>query len=70
MKETVCTLTGILGSGLCLLFGGWDAAMMALTVGSEAHTYSGVSPTTAWHTVSLSLRASSWPIMPTVMLLR
>ena len=32
MKETVCTLTGILGSGLCLLFGGWDAAMMALTV--------------------------------------
>ena len=21
MKETVCTLTGILGSGLCLLFG-------------------------------------------------
>ena len=32
MKETVCTLTGILGSGLCLLFGSWDAAMMALTV--------------------------------------
>ena len=32
MNETVCPLTGILGSGLCLLFGGWDAAMMALTV--------------------------------------
>lgn len=32
MKETFCTLCGVLGSALCWAFGGWDAAMMALTV--------------------------------------
>ena len=32
MKEGICTLTGILGAGLCWAFGGWDAAMAALLV--------------------------------------
>lgn len=32
MKETLCTITGILGSALCWAFGGWDAAMAALIV--------------------------------------
>lgn len=32
MKETLCTLTGLLGSALCWAFGGWDSAMMALTI--------------------------------------
>lgn len=32
MKETVCTIFGILGSILSAAFGGWDAAMMALLV--------------------------------------
>ena len=32
MKETLCTLTGVLGSALCWAFGGWDSAMVALTV--------------------------------------
>lgn len=30
MKETLCTLFGVLGSALCWAFGGWDAAMAAL----------------------------------------
>ena len=32
MKETICTLFGLLGSALCWAFGGWDAALIALTV--------------------------------------
>ena len=32
MKETVCTILGVLGSILSAAFGGWDAAMMALLV--------------------------------------
>lgn len=32
MKESVCTVFGLVGSGLCWAFGGWDAALMALTV--------------------------------------
>ncbi len=32
MKETFCTILGLLGSALCWVFGGWDASLMALTV--------------------------------------
>ena len=32
MKETLCTIFGVLGSGLCWAFGGWDAALMALVI--------------------------------------
>ena len=32
MKQTLCTALGILGSALAAAFGGWDAAMAALTV--------------------------------------
>lgn len=32
MKETLCTTLGILGSGLCWAFGGWDAALTALVI--------------------------------------
>lgn len=32
MKETVCTVLGVLGSAVCWAFGGWDAAMAALVV--------------------------------------
>ena len=32
MKETFCTLFGLLGSALCWAFGGWDAAMTALVI--------------------------------------
>ena len=32
MKERICTLAGLAGSAIAAAFGGWDAAMMALTV--------------------------------------
>ncbi len=32
MKETLCTVLGVLGSILSAAFGGWDAAMVALLV--------------------------------------
>lgn len=32
MKETVCTVLGMVGSFICWAFGGWDAAMAALIV--------------------------------------
>lgn len=32
MKETICTVFGLMGSALCWAFGGWDAALVALTV--------------------------------------
>ena len=32
MKETFCTVLGMLGSALCWAFGGWDAAMAALLI--------------------------------------
>lgn len=30
MKETVCTVLGLIGSAFCWAFGGWDAAIAAL----------------------------------------
>lgn len=32
MKESICTVLGILGAGIAWAFGGWDAAMAALLV--------------------------------------
>ena len=32
MKETACTLVGIIGSAFCWAFGGWDSALAALMV--------------------------------------
>ena len=32
MKETACTLIGLIGSAFCWAFGGWDASLAALTV--------------------------------------
>lgn len=32
MKETVCTVLGVVGGGIAWAFGGWDAAMAALLV--------------------------------------
>ena len=30
MKETICAMIGVMGSGLAALFGGWDAAIVTL----------------------------------------
>lgn len=32
MKESICTVLGMIGAGIAAAFGGWDAALMALTV--------------------------------------
>ena len=32
MKETACTILGLIGSACCWAFGGWDSALAALTV--------------------------------------
>ena len=32
MKETLCTILGLLGSALCWAFGGWDAALSSLII--------------------------------------
>ena len=32
MKETVCTILGLVGSAVCWAFGGWDAAISALLI--------------------------------------
>ena len=32
MKETACTVFGLIGSALCWAFGGWDSALAALIV--------------------------------------
>ena len=32
MKQTFCTLFGLLGSALCWAFGGWDSALLALVI--------------------------------------
>lgn len=32
MKDTACTIIGLIGSAFCWAFGGWDSALAALTV--------------------------------------
>lgn len=32
MKQTICTVFGVIGSFLAAAFGGWDAALMALMI--------------------------------------
>lgn len=41
MKEKLCTLLGILGGGAAWVFGGWDAALLALLVCMAADYVSG-----------------------------
>ena len=40
MKETICTIAGVVGSFIAGLFGGWDASMVTLLLimGVDAHT--------------------------------
>ena len=32
MKQTICTVLGLIGSGIAWAFGGWDTALMALVI--------------------------------------
>lgn len=54
MKETICTLFGLLGSALCWAFGGWDASLMALTVCMSVDYISGSLVALVFHTSNKS----------------
>lgn len=41
MKETLCTVFGLVGSALCWAFGGWDAGLTALVICMSADYISG-----------------------------
>lgn len=42
MRETICTLTGIIGSFIAGLFGGWDSALATLLLFMAADYTSGI----------------------------
>lgn len=52
MKETLCTISGLLGSAICWAFGGWDAAMAALLVCIAADYISGSIVALVFHNSS------------------
>ena len=41
MKETLCTVFGLVGSAFCWAFGGWDAGLTALIICMSADYISG-----------------------------
>ena len=41
MKETLCTVFGLVGSALCWAFGGWDAGLTAMVICMSADYISG-----------------------------
>ena len=42
MKEIVCAITGVLGSAIASLFGGWDAGLMTLIIFMAIDYFSGL----------------------------
>ena len=42
MKEVVCAITGIVGSAIASLFGGWDAGLMTLIIFMAIDYFSGL----------------------------
>ena len=42
MKEIVCAITGIVGSAIASLFGGWDAGLMTLIIFMAIDYFSGL----------------------------
>lgn len=54
MKETVCTVLGVVGSAIAAAFGGWDAAMAALTICISVDYISGSIVALVFHKSSKS----------------
>ena len=54
MKQTVCTILGLLGSALAAAFGGWDAALTALVVCMAVDYLSGSIVALVFHKSSKS----------------
>jgi len=42
MKEIICAITGVVGSAITSLFGGWDAGLMALIIFMAIDYFSGL----------------------------
>ncbi len=42
MKETICTITGVLGAAIASFFGGWDAALTTLIIFMAADYITGL----------------------------
>ncbi len=49
MKNTLCTLTGILGSIITTLFGGWDTGIATLILFMAIDFISGISVAAIFH---------------------
>ena len=54
MKETVCTVFGVVGAGLAWAFGGWDSALMALLMCMAIDYLSGSIVALVFHNSSKS----------------
>ncbi len=54
MKETVCTVFGVVGAGLAWAFGGWDSALMALLMCMAIDYLSGSMVALVFHNSSKS----------------
>ena len=54
MKETVCTVLGVIGASVAAAFGGWDAAMAALVVCISVDYISGSMVALVFHKSSKS----------------
>ena len=44
MKETICTIAGVVGSFIAGLFGGWDASMVTLLLFMGVDALTGIMP--------------------------
>ncbi len=42
MKETICTITGVIGAAIASFFGGWDAALTTLIIFMAADYITGL----------------------------
>ena len=49
MKESICTVFGMVGAAIAAAFGGWDAALTALTVCMAADYLSGTIVALVFH---------------------
>jgi toxin secretion/phage lysis holin len=54
MKQTLCTLSGVIGAGLAWAFGGWDAALTALMICISVDYISGSLVALVFHNSSKS----------------
>ena len=52
MKETLCTVFGLVGSALCWAFGGWDAGLTAMVICMSADYISGSLVALVFHNSS------------------